>query len=222
MRHLLMRLFLAMLLATAAGGALAGPRGDTSEWSLNLFVVGSNHYAFEGGASARSDTGAGFGFSVARNLNDYFAVGVEGSLATFSYRASIAPGSGNGGAGYETRGDMESATLRVHATWNLLARPLTPFVTAAAGVIFLEPDFGAQPPADACWAYPWYGEVCGARAPTSTLARFSYGAGAGLRFDFPGERGFIRAFVGGEWIEMPEAPSTLGYVTVRADFGLRF
>jgi len=117
---------------------------------------------------------------------------------------------------------LDAALAESAATWNLLARPLTPFVTAAAGVIFLEPDFGAQPPADACWAYPWYGEVCGARAPTSTLARLSYGAGAGLRFDFPRERGFIRAFVGGEWIEMSEALSTVGYVTVRADFGLRF
>ena len=104
------------------------------------------------------------------------------------------PGSGNAGAGFDSHGDMESLALRVHGTWNLLARRLTPFLTAGAGVVFLDP----------------------------TLARFSYGAGAGLRFELPRNHGFMRAFVGGEWIEISEAASRVGYVQFRADFGLRF
>ena len=36
-------------------------------------------------------------------------------------------------------------------------------------------------------------------------------------------QGFLRALIGGEWIQLSEATSGyVGYVQVRADFGLRF
>ena len=205
-----------------AAPAWAQPRADTNEWSLNLFVVGTKHYAFEGGASARNDGGAGIGISVARNLNDYFSVGIEGTLSEFNYRATVAPGAGNAAASFSSEGDMETAALRAYTTWNLLARPLTPFLTASAGVIFLDTNLGAEPPANACWIYPWYGEVCGDQVPSNTLTRFTYGIGAGLRYDLPGQQGFLRALVGAEWIDFREALSPVGYVQVRVDFGLRF
>jgi hypothetical protein len=216
MKHLV---FAMAVLAAPAG---AQPRGGTHEWSLDLFVVGTKSYAFEGGASARNDGGAGFGLTVSRNLNDYFAIGIDASLSEFNYRAAMAPGSGNAAARFETDGDMETGALRVHGTWNLLARPVTPFVTANAGVMILDTNLGADPPANACWIYPWYGEVCGDKAPTNSLARFTYGLGAGLRYELPQQQGYLRALVGAEWIDFREALSPVGYVVVRADFGLRF
>jgi opacity protein-like surface antigen len=205
-----------------AGPALAESRGQTDEWSLSLFVVGTKHYAFEGGATARNDGGAGIGLTVARNLNDYFALGIDASLSEFNYRATVAPGAGNGAASFATDGDMETAALRAHATWNLLARTFTPFLTAGAGVMFLDTNLRADPPAAACWIYPWYGEVCSDKAPKNNLTRFTYGIGAGLRYDLPRNQGFVRALVGGEWIAFSEALSAVGYVRFSADFGLRF
>ena len=65
--------------------ALAAPRwrsrAGTDEWSLNLFVTGPRDYAFEGGAAARNDGGAGVGLTVTHNLNDYFAVGLKARSA---------------------------------------------------------------------------------------------------------------------------------------------
>ena len=69
-------------------------------------------------------------------------------------------------------------------------------------MIFLDTNLAGDPPANACWVYPWYGEVCGDKAPRTTLTRLSYGAGAGLRVDLPRQQGFIRVYVGGEWIEI--------------------
>ena len=215
-----MRIF-ALLLALLAAPALA-QRNGTDEWSLNLFTVGPKHYTFEGGASARNDGGLGFGLSVARNLNDYFALGVEFTLSEFEYRAGVAPGGGNAAAGFSTEGDMEAIGLRLHGSWNLLARPVTPFVTAAIGVMVLDTNIDGPPPANACWVYPWYGEVCGERTPQTTLTRLAYGLGAGLRYDLPRKQGFVRALVGAEWIAFSEALSAVGYVQVRADFGLSF
>ena len=214
-------LLLAALLCVAPL-AEAQSRAGTNEWSLNLFAIGPKHYAFEGGASARNDGGLGVGLSTARNLNDYFAIGLDLTLSEFEYRAGVAPGGANGGAGFSSEGEMESIGFRVHGTWNLLARPLTPFVTAAIGVMLLEPNLDSPPPASACWIYPWYGEVCGDKAPKTTLTRLTYGLGAGLRYDLPRDQGFVRALIAGEWISFSEALSPVGYVQVRADFGLRY
>jgi opacity protein-like surface antigen len=210
------------LFCLAATPAMAQLRADTNEWSLDLFVVGSKHYEFEGGASARNHGGGGIGLTVTRNLNDYLAVGVEATLSEFDYRAGVAPGAGNAAAGFQREGSMETAGLRFHATWNLLARPVTPFLTAGAGVVFLNTNLESDPPTNACWIYPWYGEVCGDKAPRSNLARFAYGVGAGVRYELPRDLGFIRAFVGGEWIHFSEALSPVGTTQFRADFGLRF
>jgi len=210
------------MFCVAATPAMAQLRADTDEWSLALFVVGSKHYEFEGGASARNHGGGGIGLSMTRNLNDYFALGLEGTLSEFDYRASVAPGAGNAAPGFQRDGAMDIAGLRFHATWNLLARPITPFLTAGAGVVFLDPNFESDPPASACWIYPWYGEVCGDKAPRSNLVRFTYGVGAGVRYDLPRDLGFVRALVGSEWIHFSEALNPVGSVQFRADFGLRF
>jgi hypothetical protein len=217
-----MRIFVLML-ALAALPAFGQPiRGDSSEAGLQLFVVGAKNYGFEGGASARNDGGVGMGVFIARNLNDYFSIGLEGQVAQWDYRASVAPGAGNAGAGFDTTGSMETAAVRLNGTWNLLSRPWTPFLTAGAGAIFLDTNLDSAAPANACWIYPWYGQVCGAEVPRGTLTRFTYTAGLGLRADFLGKQGFMRAYFGGEWIAFSEATSTVGYVQARLDFGLQF
>jgi hypothetical protein len=219
------RLAFAGALCLAAIPALAGdsaPRGGSNEYSLNLLVAGSKHYAFDGGAAARNDGGVGIGGSLVRNLRNHFAVGADVTFTQFDFRASAAPGAGNAAAGFDAEGSMEGVALRLHATWYLLARRATPFVTAGLGANFLDAEFGSNPPANACWIYPWYGQVCSATAPATTLTRLGYSAGAGLRVDLPRDQGFIRVLLGGEWIDFSEASSPVGYVQLRADFGVRF
>ena len=209
---------LVWLLLAVTAPALAQSRGGTDEWSLNLFAIGPRDYAFEGGAAARNDGGAGVSLTVTHNLNDYFALGLEGSLSAFNYRATV---SGSAGS-FETDGNMETGALKAHVTWNLLARAVTPFLTASAGVMFLDTDLAGQPPANACWNYPWYGEVCSDRTPTTSLARLTYGLGAGVRYELPRKQGFVRALAGAEWIDFREALSPVGYQLLRADFGISF
>jgi hypothetical protein len=215
-------IFLLSVAATPAFAQSPPPRDGSNEYSLNLLVLGSKRYSFDGGASARNEGGAGVGLSLVRNLNNHLAVGVDGTFSQFDYRASVAPGAGNAGGGFESEGTMEMLALRLHATWYLLSGPVTPFLTAGVGANFLDPEFESAPPANACWIYPWYGQVCGVDTPKSTLARFGYSAAIGARFDLPRRRGFIRLLAGGEWIELSEASSTVGYVQVRADFGVAF
>lgn len=207
------------LLMALSAPALAQSRAGTDEWSFNLFAIDPKDYAFEGGATVRNDGGAGVSLTVTHNLNDYFAFGLEGALSTFNYRATVV--SSTAGS-FETDGRMETGALRAHVTWNLLARPLTPFLTASAGVMFLDTNLAGDPPANACWNYPWYGEVCSDKTPTNALTRLTYGVATGVRYELPRKQGFVRALVGAEWIDFREALSPVGYVLVRADFGISF
>jgi opacity protein-like surface antigen len=198
------------------------PRGGTDEWGLHLLLIGSRTYSFEGGASARNEGGGGAGISAWRNLNSHFAVGADLTFSQLNTRSTIVPGAGNAGARFESDGDVDTAALRVHATWYLLSGPVTPFVSAGIGATFVDPEFRSNPPADACWIYPWYGQACGARPPESSLTRLGYSAGAGVRFDLPRRQGFVRLMAGGEWIDFDEASSAIGYLQLRADFGIAF
>jgi hypothetical protein len=213
------------LLALAACPALAqdiAPRGGTDEWGLHVLFVGSRTYSFEGGASVRNEGGGGGGVSVWRNLSPHLAVGADLTFSQLNTRSSIVPGAGNGGARFESDGDVDTAALRLHATWHLLSGPVTPFLSAGVGVNFVDPEFRSNPPADACWIYPWYGQACGARPPESSLTRLGYSAAAGMRFDLPRRQGFVRLMAGGEWIDFDQASSAVGYVQLRADFGIAF
>ena len=112
------RIVLASLLGVAALNALAqdpAPRGRTNEFSMNLQVIGSKDYAFDGGATARNDGGAGVSLSIARALNDHFAIGAEVAWTAFNFRAGVAPGAGNTAARFESEGDAENLALRLHA-----------------------------------------------------------------------------------------------------------
>jgi hypothetical protein len=218
-RHVLVLLLAAV---PAPAFAEAPPRGGANDFSLNLLLVGGDTYSFDGGASARNDGGLGIGATVAHNLNNHFAIGADLTFTRFDYRAGVAPGAGNAGARFETSGSMDAIALRLHGTWNLLAGRTTPFLTAGAGAVLLDTNLKGDPPADACWVYPWYGQVCGAAAPSTTLTRLTYGGGVGVRHDLAGQHGFVRALAGGEWIHFSEASSDVGYWQLRVDFGLRF
>jgi hypothetical protein len=200
----------------------AAPRGNTDEWSLNLLVTGAKDIAFEGGAAARIDAGVGVGVSLMRNLNNHLAIGAEATWYALEYRARVAPGAGNAGAAFEADARGETIALRLNATWYLLSGRFTPFVTGGVGVNFIDPDLDQDPPTNACWIYPLYGQACGATVPSNSLTRLGYSAAAGLRWDLPGRQGFLRLLGGVEWIDLPGTSSPPSYAQVRLDFGVGF
>ena len=198
-------------------------RAGMREYSLQPFVLGTKSYDFGVGASARTDSGIGIGLGFTQHLNDYLAVGVEFTLSEMEYRARVAPGAGNAAAAFDAEDVLERGTVKLHATWHFLRGPLTPFVTGAAGVTYMDPGADIVPPGPGCWVYPWWGQFCGERPPSHNFTRFTYGAGAGMRWDMGGNRGFLRLLASSEWIDWPDQPpGTLRTYELRADFGARF
>jgi hypothetical protein len=220
-----MKRFLGSLLFLFLAGNALGQthfsRAGLREYSLQPHLFGSRSYEFEGGARARVDGGYGIGLGFAHHFSDHLALGVDFTLAAVDYRATVVPGAGNAGAAFDQSATLERGTVRVNATWHLLASRSTPFVTANLGAVYLDPGV-LEPPAVACWSYPWWGAFCGAQSPSHGMTRLTYGAGAGWRWDLAGNRGFVRLLASAERIDWPGPPGSLDNVEVRADFGAPF
>ena len=217
-----MRIFSIGLLFLFAGSACAQPfsRAGLREYSLQPFLLDARTYDFADGARAKIDGGYGVGLGFNWHLNDYFAWGVDLSVAEADYRARITPA--GGGAAQESAATMERGTVRLHGTWHLLAARTTPLVTAGFGFTHLDPEIEAAPAGGGCFNYPFWGRFCGAEPPRHGMTRFSTALGAGIRHDLRAERGFIRFMVSGEWIDWGGAPERLEALEFRADFGARF
>jgi hypothetical protein len=217
-----MRIILAILLGISLQVEAQGfSRAGWSEFSLYPLSLVRTDYDFAR-TTAHVDTGMGIGFSYAYHLNERFALSVDSSFAVADYHGRVQPGAGNPGPAFDTADTLERGTLRLHGTWHLVPGPFTPLLNAGFGWTYIDPGKKTVPPAAGCWIYPWWGEFCAARPPTHGFTRFTTIAGAGLRWDLAGDRGFIRMMASGEWIDWSGPPGTLRNVELRADFGARF
>jgi len=60
-------------------------------------------------------------------------------------------------------------TLMAEATYNILARPLTPYGTGGLGWSWVDNNIATEPPTVGCWWVPWYGYVCEGYENTKSL-----------------------------------------------------
>ncbi|HKX39184.1 MAG TPA: hypothetical protein VJN20_11045 [Burkholderiales bacterium] len=216
-----MKVVLTGLLLLVVNSAWAQPfsRAGLREYSLQPFLLDADTYQFEEGAQARIDGGYGLGLGYNWHLNDYLALGVDFSLSETDYRARVTrPG---GGFARDASGSLERGTMRLHGTWHLLSGRTTPLINAGLGFTYLDPELESAPAAGGCFNYPFWGRVCGSE-PTHGMTRFTYALGAGIRHDLPGNYGFVRLMVSGEWIDWDGTPERLEALEFRVDFGARY
>jgi hypothetical protein len=209
----------------AAGSALIcaaqeGIRAHRWEFTLQPQYVESWSNNGKNGSDAKVDSSWGFGLGLAYNLNDNFSIGGEFSWSHPDFRATITPGVGNSSGPHTVDGTLYISTLRLNATWNLLKRPLTPFVSVAAGGTYIDTDVPDGPPSNQCWWWGWY-YYCGTYYPTKSDTYFSYAGSVGLRWDSQGSF-FVRGLVGRQWIDIGGDAGTPGFTAYRVDIGFKF
>ena len=215
----LQHLFLVALML-AAPPALA-QRAGQYEFYLSPIFTNSKSQTFEGGASAKTDTGYGFGGGFAYNFNSYLSAGTEISWGESYYRTTLQPiGAGPGVGPVQSSGTINTTSLRFTGTWNLLATPITPFVMGGAGWTHIYTDIPAGPPQNSCWYYPWYGPICTSYIPTQNTTKFSYNAAAGLRADVGNY--MFRGLVNAQKVDIGGAQGDGYWTQYRIDFGIRF
>ena len=217
-------LLIATILAAAPTLALAqsSQRAGRNEIYFGPVFVDTKSYSFEGGSTARTDTGYGLLFGWARNLNPHVALGFEIEWIDQDYRATVQPGVGNNLnlANTNINGTLESRTIRFPATYNFSTAAFTPFVTGGLGWTWVDTNIPSGLPETFCWYYPWWGQYCATGVPTHNTTKFSYNAGIGVRYDYG--RGVFRALVNQQWIDFGGSYGANSTTQFRIDFGTKF
>jgi opacity protein-like surface antigen len=220
-RKILLRLvaLLAALLA-ALPAAAQSRRAGTSEIYLGPVFTDGKSYSFDGGSSARTDTGYGLNFGFARNFNAHVSAGMDLTWSEQDYRATIAARPDTPSASRQVNGSLETGTVRFFGTYNILAGNFTPFVTGGLGWTYIDTNIPSGLPENVCWAYPWYGYYCATYVPTQSTTRFSYNVGAGLRLD--AGRGVFRLLVNSQWADFGGSYGSSQFTQYRIDIGTKF
>ena len=191
-------------------------RGGKSEFYIAPVFTDGKSYSFEGGSNARTDTGFGLTFGYAFNFDQKKSLGIEFVWADQDYRANIV---GDNGSTVSVNGSLETWTVRFLGTYNFMEGNFTPFVTGGLGWTYLDTNIPTGLPQNVCWYYPWYG-YCTSYVPTATTTKFSYNAGAGLRFELG--RGFVRAMINQQYMDFGGSYGSGSTTQYRIDFGTKF
>jgi len=212
-------LALLALLACALPAAAQSPsRTRTYEFYMSPIFTDSKSLSFEGGTTARTDQGYGFGVGFAYNFSQHLNAGVELAWSEVYYRTTLQPV--GPGSGVNSSGFFDTGTLRFKGDWNILATPLTPFLTGGAGWTHIYTDIPVGPPQNSCWYYPWYGQVCSTYVPTQNTTKFSYNYGAGVRWD--AGPWLVRGLVNQQYADNGGAHGNSTWTQWRFDFGMKW
>jgi hypothetical protein len=211
---------LAALLAAAPVAAQPSSRSGTWEMYIGPEFTDGKNYSFEGGTTARTDTGFGVNFGFAKNFDRHWAAGFDIAWAEQDYRANVQPGIGNINSARQISGTIDWRTVRLFGTYHFSERNFTPFVTGGLGWTYIDTNIPAGLPENICWAYPWYGYYCATYVPTETTTKFSYNAGLGLRLD--SGRGVFRFLVNSQWVDFGGSYGSSSLIQYRLDIGTKF
>lgn len=210
----------AALFAAASAMAQSSQRAGKNEIYLAPVFTDGKSYSFDGGSTARTDTGYGFVFGWARNLTPHVSGGIEIEWTDQDYRASVQPGPGNPNIAGNINSTVETHTIRFLGSYNLSTAAFTPFVTGGLGWTWVDTNIPSGLPESFCWYYPWWGQYCSTYVPTHNTTKFSYNVGAGLRYDYG--RAFFRGLVNAQWVDFGGGYGSSNVTQFRIDFGTKF
>ena len=208
----------AALLAAAPAVAQSHRAGAWEIYIGPVFTDGKN-YSFDGGTSARTDTGVGFNFGFAKNLDAHWNVGMDLVWSEQDYHATVMSNTPNLTGPRTISGTLETYTVRFFGTYNFSTGPFTPLVTAGLGWTYLDSNIPSGLPENVCWYYPYFYGYCTTYVPTHATTKFSYNAGAGVRYDFG--KGLFRFLVNSQWADFGSS-SYSNAIQYRLDIGTKF
>ena len=183
----LIALTLALLSGTVAQAQTA--RGGNWESTIQVVGTSSESSSGENGSSLDIDSDVGIGFGLHYNFSDHLALGFDMFFAKPRYEATF--NTEEDGL-VSVRHDMSVYNGQLNGTWNMLDGPFTPYLQLGIGWTYLDSNVADGPPVNGCWWDPWWGYVCRSFYSTYSETDFSYGVGAGLRWEFTNSM-FIKA-----------------------------
>ena len=180
-----------LLVALPSISAAQGGRAGIWEASASAVFQDSKTIGSENGSFLEMDTRTGWGINFAYNFTNKLSLGMDLEFVRPDYVAVLVDDSGLL-PDLNINHQMSQFNGRLKGSFNLFEGPFTPFLEAGLGLSVFDSNVADGPPTTGCWWHPYYGYICENFYSTFSDTLFSYGAGAGLRYEFIGGL-FIKA-----------------------------
>jgi opacity protein-like surface antigen len=195
-RALSIALMVLFTLATSIAGA-QNPRPGSLEFTIGAAHSFSDSVQGVSGSSLDLSSRTGIRVGMEYFNSSKLSLGFDATWSQPSYSALLVPDDGSPDVTVNYRASIFSGHLT--GTYYVLEGPITPFVEAGLGWTYFDSNVADGPPITGCWWDPLWGYVCSDFYRTYGASNFSYGAGAGLRWNY----GFDRAVsIGYRWLEI--------------------
>lgn len=188
-------LVIGTMAASLAGAQNARP-GEV-EFSIAAAQSFSDSFQGTGGSSLDLSSRTGVRVGVEYFNSSQLSVGFDATWSKPSYTAVLVPEDGSSDVTISHRASI--FTGHFTGTYYFLDDKFTPFVEAGLGWTYFDSNVSDGAPIVGCWWDPWWGYICSEFYSTYGATNFSYGVGAGLRWNF----GMDRAVnLGYRWLEI--------------------
>jgi len=193
------------------------PSERESRWEMNLYTnwVNGQEIKFQEDKKLDVNGDLGWGLGLGYNLNEHVEFGVDFGQNSSSFTAH---GYDENNEPISKSGILDTGKIYFNATYNILPKTLTPFLTGGFGWTFVDSNIsiGGDPN---CWIDPYYGLQC--YDATYTDTSFSYNLGLGVRWDVT-HTFFLKGSINNSWINMDNAKGTPSFIIGRLDMALMF
>lgn len=218
-RRILILTLILMSLATLAqaqsqrSAGKAYYREGAWDFSFQTRYTASQDFDGEGGSSVKLNDSMGWGFGFNYNISDNFDLGFSFNWRTMNYDATaIEEGTGTPST---YGGSINTSTIGATGNWNIIAGPITPYVSGSIGWTILDSNIFAGW-GTGCWYDYWWGYICGSVPMTYGTDAASYNLGVGGRFELS-RSFFIRAGYEYNWMSLDSFDAGS---MIRIDLGL--
>jgi opacity protein-like surface antigen len=199
-----------VLVFTISSAALADnsikPSSRTDKWEFGILLNHVDSWDLTGrnGSTIDVDSDTGLGFNMGYNFNEHFNLSLDISFNSQSYDAVAIPVddvSGIAGEPVNIHHNLDNDAFNFSFTYNITARTLTPFISGELGWTYLDSNISNSEVETVCWWDPWWGYICTPYVSTYSTTPFSYGIGAGLRWDVTHTMA-IKASIDQRWLNV--------------------
>lgn len=208
-----------VLLCVAWSTSAHAERDPGWEYGADIIFQASQDIDFNGGSAASLDDDFGIALVITRRFSERLELMFGLDWNRIDYGVDIASAT-PGRLPFSANGDLEAFTPRVGINFNFFEGDLTPYVSGSIGYSFIDTNIPDAPPQTGCWWDPWYGSICTTWQSTRSVDEFSYGVGAGLRWDLP--TWSLRFGYEKHWLDLGEATSTPDFDQLRLGLMVRY
>lgn len=180
-------LFAGLLLGLSFTANAQRDNSGTFEWSISGIYQDSKSMSSENGSSLEAKSAVGLGLNINYYLSNRFLVGFDMEFLSPGYKAILIDDTVVPADSIQIKHNMSQFNGRFKATYEFLDGNFKPFVEGGLGWSYFDSNVADSPPIVGCWWHPYWGYICDGYYRTITETVFTYGVGAGIKYQLSGD-----------------------------------